>query len=117
MFLRWLLKETIIESVVPKYSSSILCDNMAAIGLATSPAATKKSKHIAIRYHAVRDLVKAGVITIEHIVTAENLADIFTKALGRIKFQKFADRLLGYQPFQEPQQRVKTIPSPTGEYV
>ena len=117
LFLRWMLRETGIKSVITQHSSSIFCDNMAAIALASSPAATKRSKHIAIRYHHVRDLVAAGVVTIEHISTDENLADIFTKPLGRIKFQKFATMLLGYEPFQTPKQIVKTTVSPTDEYV
>ena len=117
LFLRWMLKETGIRAAITEYSSSIFCDNMAAIALASSPAATKRSKHIAIRYHYVRDLVAAGVITIEHISTHENLADIFTKPLGRLKFEKFSTMLLGYEPFQSPKQIVKTDVSPTGEYV
>ena len=32
-------------------------------------------------------LVAAGVITTDYVVTVENLMDIFTKATGRIKFE------------------------------
>ena len=65
----------------------------------------------------VRELVAAGVITIEHVETAENVADIFTKALGRLKYEKFSYQPRGYSPVQEPSHRVETIVSSTGEYV
>ena len=117
LYLRWLLYQTRIERVVTKFSSTIYCDNMAAISLASNPSTTKRSKHISIRYHMVRDLVAAGVFCIEHIATDENVADIFTKAVGRVKFQKFASMLLGYIPFQVPNLRVKTKESKTKEYV
>ena len=114
---RWLLYQTKLPALVTKLSSTIFCDNMAALKLALSAGGTKKSKHIAIRYHVVRELVKFGVISIEHIATADNVAAVFTKALGRLKFEKFAQILNGYSQFQEPQHRVETITSPSGEYV
>ena len=117
LYLRWLLHQTRINSVVTNFSSTIYCDNMAAIKLASNPATTKRSKHISIRYHMVRDLVAAGVFCIEHIATDENVADMFTKALGRVKFRKFANMLFGYVPFQEHTLRVETKESKTFEYV
>ena len=117
IYLRWLLYQTRIASVVTKFSSTIFCDNMAAIRLASNPATTKRSKHISIRCHMIRDLVAAGVFCIEHIATDENVSYIFTEALGRIKFQKFANILFGYIPFQESTLRVETKESKTKEYV
>ena len=114
---RWLLWQTKIPKLVTRLSSSIFCDNMAALKLAESAGGTRKSKHIAIRYHVVRELVSNGVISIEHVETAENVADIFTKALGRVKFEKFAHMLLGYTEVQSPAKRVETIESQTGDYV
>ena len=115
--IRWLLYQTNVPKLITKLSSNIFCDNMAAMRLGNSEVGTKKSKHIAIRYHVVRELVSAGVVSIEHVSTEDNVADIFTKALGRMKYHKFADCLMGYNPFQEPAHRVETIESPTGEYV
>ena len=77
----------------------------------------RKVNHIVIRYHVVRELIANGVISIEHVETAENVADIFTKALGRVKFEKFAHMLLGYTEVQTPAKRVETIESQTGDYV
>ena len=115
--IRWLLYQTNIAPLVTRQSSTIICDNMAAIRLALNAGGTKRSKHIAIRYHVVRELVAAGVVTIEHVVSTENVGDIFTKALGRVKFHKFAHMLFGYSEVQEASHRVDTIVSPSGEYV
>ena len=90
---------------------------MAAIRLALNAGGTKRSKHIALRFHVVRELVAAGVVIIEHAVSAENVADIFTKALGRVKFHKFVYMLFGYSEVQEASHRVDTIVSLSGEYV
>ena len=50
-------------------------------------------KHIDLRFHFVREAVEDNKITITYIPTEENVADIFTKALARPKFEAFVERL------------------------
>ena len=57
--------------------------------------------NLSLSYHLVRDLVAAGVVCVEHVSTDNNVADIFIKTLGKIKFQNFAHMLLGYIPVQK----------------
>ena len=114
---RWMLQQTKIRSVITSYSSTIFTDSMAAIRMAKNPVATQQTRHIALRYHLVGELVSSGVLCLEHVIKNENAADIFTKALGKVKYIKFAKMLLGYEVFQVPTQRIETVPSPTGEYV
>jgi hypothetical protein len=58
-------------------------DSEAAEAIAQDPLITsKRSKHIDIRYHHVRQLVADDAITLEHVPSADNLADILTKPLG-----------------------------------
>jgi hypothetical protein len=45
-----------------------------------------RSKHIDTRYHFLRECVEEGKVEIEHVGTAEQVADIFTKVLGQVKF-------------------------------
>ena len=45
-------------------------------------------KHIQIRHHFLRDHVLKGDISIEHVKTEEQLADIFTKPLDEKRFSK-----------------------------
>lgn len=56
-------------------------DNQSAINISKNPVMHSKTKHIAIRYHFVRDLVEAKIVVIEYVSSARQLADIFTKAL------------------------------------
>ncbi|KAL0801700.1 hypothetical protein Bca101_056876 [Brassica carinata] len=57
------------------------CDNQSAINISKNHVLHSKTKHIAIRYHFVRDLVEAKIVVIEYVLSARQLADIFTKAL------------------------------------
>jgi hypothetical protein len=55
-------------------------DNMAAIALNKNLVHHDRSKHIDTRYHFLHECIEGGQIEVEQ------LADIFTKALGRVKF-------------------------------
>lgn len=64
----------------------LLMDNLSAIALSRNPVHHDRSKHIDTRYHFLRECVEEGKVEIEHVRTAEQVADIFTKALGQVKF-------------------------------
>lgn len=68
-------------------------DNTGAIGLAKNGKFSKNSKHIDISYHFVNDYEKKGLINVQKISTDDQVADMLTKALGRVKFQKFRELL------------------------
>jgi hypothetical protein len=72
------------------------CDNQSTIAICRDNKFHARTKHIDIRYHFVREAVEAGHIVAHYIPTDENLADIFTKALSRYKFEYFV-KLLGLQ--------------------
>ena len=40
-----------------------------------------KTKHVAIKYHYLRELVQDKEVRINYVNTKEHIADIFTKAL------------------------------------
>src|SRR4051812_43540015 len=63
-------------------------DNESAIKIAHNPVQHSKTKHIQIRHHFLRDHVLKGDISIEHVKTKEQLADIFTKPLDEKRFSK-----------------------------
>ena len=73
----------------------LLCDNIAAGELVKSETHQQRSKHIAIRYHFIRECVQRKEIKVEWCSGQENAADMFTKPLGRVLFQKHATKLLG----------------------
>jgi hypothetical protein len=58
-------------------------DNKGAIALTKNTKDHGKVKHINIRHHYIRELLKAGTIATEHVSSTDNLADLFTKPLAR----------------------------------
>ena len=52
-----------------------------------------KTKHIAVKYHLTRKLQQESVIDIIYINTKQQTADIFTKALPRVNFEKMRNQL------------------------
>jgi hypothetical protein len=77
------------EPVQPR----LLVDNKSAISLSKNPAFHERSKHIEIRYHFIRQAVEEGRIGIDYVRTNDQLADILTKALGRLIFQGLQKRI------------------------
>ena len=69
-------------------------DNQACIHLAHDPVHPKRTKHIDIRYHFIRDHVHKGHVSIEYVPTKDNLADLLTKALPKHSFTSLNDRIL-----------------------
>ena len=66
---------------------------MPPIALAKNPVFHDRSKHIQIRYHYIRQCVENGDINIQFIRTEDQLSDIMTKALGRVRFQDLQRRI------------------------
>jgi hypothetical protein len=71
----------------------LLCDNESAICMADNPFEHNHTKHIAIRYHFLRDHQQRGDIDIAYVSTKEQLADIFTKPLDEKTFTKLRHEL------------------------
>lgn len=66
-----------------------MVDNESAISLAKNPDSHKRSKHIDVRYHYIREQVDKKIVEISYINTKEQLADILTKALDVRNQEKF----------------------------
>jgi hypothetical protein len=71
----------------------LLVDNQSAIVLSKNPVFHERSKHIDIRYHFIRDCVDEDSINIDYTVMENQLADILTKARGRIRFLEIRSRV------------------------
>jgi hypothetical protein len=72
---------------------SLLCDNESAIRMADNLVEHSRTKHIAIRYHFLRDHQQRRDIEIAYISTKEQLVDIFTKPLDEKTFTKLRNEL------------------------
>ncbi|XP_026397003.1 gibberellin 20 oxidase 2-like [Papaver somniferum] len=53
------------------------------------------AKHIKIHYHVVRELIRSGFLTVQHIASENQLADLFTKGLCAPMFTSLLHQLLG----------------------
>ncbi len=69
------------------------CDNQSAIKLSKNLVFHDKSKHFEKDWHFSRQIVEAGKVEIKYILSNENLANMLTKVLGRIKFEQEQTRL------------------------
>nr|CAB3451780.1 unnamed protein product [Digitaria exilis] len=67
-------------------TTTIFIDNQSTIQLCKNPVFHSRSKHIARRFHFIRERVDDGEVTVRKIHTDDQLADILTKSLGRIRF-------------------------------
>ena len=66
----------------------IFCDNTSAINIFKNPCQHKRTKHIDIRHHFLRDNVEKGLVSMKFCATNKQIADIFTNALNREQFEK-----------------------------
>ena len=72
---------------------TIYCDNSGAVANSKEPRSHKGGKHIERKYHLLREIVHRGDVTITKIVSAENLADPFTKALPQKSFDRHLENM------------------------
>jgi len=96
-FLRDLLMDLpVVEKPVPAILMN--CDNQTVIvKVKSSKDNMKSNKHIRMRLKSVRRLRNSGVIALDYIQTAKNLADPFTKGLSRVVIDS-ASREMGMRP-------------------
>ena len=89
----WLSR--LLKNVGVKQEEPILIyeDNQGAIELSRKPKFHNRTKHIDIAHHFIREKVKDKVIYVKYCETEQMLADIMTKPLSKVLFEKFKDKL------------------------
>lgn len=90
--LRQLLKDL---GHVQDQPTRILEDNQGCIALSENPVFHKRTKHIDIKYHFVRERVASNEIKIEYVATEDQLADLLTKGLSKQRTMKLSDAIMG----------------------
>ena len=68
-------------------NSVLFYDSQSAIHLAKNPVFHARTKHIQLKYHFIRDLIKDGTLLLEKIQGTENQADMLTKVVPREKLK------------------------------
>ncbi|KAL0370584.1 UNVERIFIED_CONTAM: Retrovirus-related Pol polyprotein from transposon TNT 1-94 [Sesamum angustifolium] len=89
----WLRR--ILEDIGEKQEepTTIYCDNKSAIAITKNPVQHSRTKHIDIKYHSLREATTRGEIELKYCSTEEQLADIFTRALPRNKFEELCMKI------------------------
>ena len=88
------MNEELTEPVI------LYCDNTSAINISKNPVMHAKTKHIAIKYHYVRELVEDKQVKMEYINSKEQIANIFTKPLPKDAFEYLRGKL-GVKPLSQ----------------
>ena len=83
VWLRYLLHDLKVSCNLP---AQLFCDNQATLHITANPIFHERIKHIEIECHIVREKLQAGIISPSYVPTQYQLADIFTKALGKEQF-------------------------------
>ncbi|GJR85986.1 retrovirus-related pol polyprotein from transposon TNT 1-94 [Tanacetum coccineum] len=66
---------------------SMYSDSKSAIAISCNPVHHSKTKHIDIQYHFIKEHVEKGIVELYFVGTEYQLADLFTKALSKERFE------------------------------
>ncbi len=80
----------------PKEASTVFEDNASTICLATGHGRHEMTKHIAPRFHYVREQIANGSIRLVHKPTDEMIADVLTKPLNEELYNKFSRMMMNF---------------------
>jgi hypothetical protein len=93
-WLRMLLTEMNVTVSTP---TTIYVDNQSAIKISNNDADHDRTKHIDIRHYYIRDLIHNNIVKLQWLPTEDQLADIFTKPLGPLIFNRLRNILMKIQ--------------------
>ena len=91
IWLRGLLTELGFSQAQP---TPLHADNTSAIQIAANPVYHERTKHIEVDCHFIRDAYDRRVISLPHISTSIQIADIFTKTLTRQRHNFLLSKLM-----------------------
>ena len=75
------IQEKVIELVV------IYCKNTSAISVSKNPVMHSKTKHIAIKYHFLREQIQEKELRLEYMASKEQATNLFTEPFLKDTFE------------------------------
>lgn len=88
IYLKGILTDLTLSQVT--IMTHLLIDNQSAIQMIESFENSKRSKHIDIKAHFIKDIVSKKIVSVS---SSDNISDIFTKALPMSKHMYFLEKL------------------------
>eukprot|EP00043_Microstomoeca_roanoka_P020225 m.240936 g.240936 ORF g.240936 m.240936 type:complete len:1206 (-) comp17131_c4_seq9:277-3894(-) len=91
LWLRCLMEELDLKQ---EEATPIYTDSKPAMDIANTTQMNKRTKHIDIRAHFIRDKIRDGIIRTEHLGTKEQPADALTKNMGKTQMRRLLQKFL-----------------------
>lgn len=90
--------QNLLSEIVPSYCKELKCtvynDNQSAQRLLqVKEYCHKRTKHIDLRYHYVKDLINKNSICVKYLPTDRMIADVLTKPLSKVKHESFVNAM------------------------
>ena len=73
---------------------TVMEDNQACIQIADNPISQRRTRHIDIRYHFVREYIEDGTVSVKYCPTQQMFADIMTKVMYRPIFERLRNKII-----------------------
>src|ERR1044071_6459113 len=90
--LMW-LQNQLLDFGITALQTPLMLDSQAAENIIKNPVSHSTTKHIDIRHHFVRDSYEKGLISLHHVPTEDQLADVLKKALDTSTFESLISRI------------------------
>ncbi|KAJ0912241.1 putative RNA-directed DNA polymerase [Helianthus annuus] len=87
------LQNQLLDFGITALKTPLMLDSQAAENIIKNPVSHSTTKHIDIRHHFVRDCYEKGLISLHHVPTKDQLADVLTKAVDTATFESLVFRI------------------------
>ncbi|KAM3196178.1 hypothetical protein ACQJBY_072052 [Aegilops geniculata] len=97
------IRQLLDELATPlRKASVVFCDNISSVYMAANPVHHRRTKHIELDIHFVREKVALGELRVLHVPTSQQFTDVLTKGLHTPAFEEFRSSLCIRPPDAQP---------------